>query len=80
MKSNASGKDDSAQFGNSFRKVSTIQIYEFGLNLFSSSELLTTMTELVAIAPAARNGRIPYTPVPKNGTSAPAAIGMSPML
>ena len=47
-----------------------------GLNLFRMSEFPTTVTELVAIAPAAKNGRKLYTLGPKNGTSAPAAIGI----
>ena len=33
---------------------------EGGLNLKRSSELATTVTELIAIAPAARNGRKSY--------------------
>jgi hypothetical protein len=48
-----------------------------GLNLSSKSELPTTVTELKAIAPAARKGKTLYTCGPKNGTNAPAEIGIS---
>jgi hypothetical protein len=36
-----------------------------------------TVTELVAIVPAARNGKIMYTWGPNIGTSAPAATGIN---
>ena len=44
-----------------------------GRNLFSRSELLTTETELMAIAPAAIIG---LSRMPKNGKSRPAATGI----
>jgi hypothetical protein len=52
----------------------------FGLYLPSNSELLTTVTELMAIAPAARNGSHENIPAPRNGTNIPAAIGIKPVL
>jgi hypothetical protein len=49
---------------------------DLGLNLNRSSELPITVTELRAMAPAAKKGRTLYTLAPKMGTKAPAATGM----
>ena len=51
--------------------------YIFGLNLFRSEAFVTTVTELLAIAAAAKTG---FTKTWKNGYKAPAANGTSAML
>ena len=50
--------------------------YTLGVNRRSRSEFDTTVTELNAIAPPARNGRTWYIPAPRNGTRIPAATGI----
>ena len=46
----------------------------------SNKEFVTTVTELIAIANPASIGSQPNTPNPRIGTSAPAAIGIKPVL
>jgi len=49
----------------------------FTHNLLSLSELLTTETELMAMAPAANTG---FKRIPKNGYNIPAAMGIPRLL
>jgi hypothetical protein len=52
----------------------------FGLYLASNIEFPTTVIELSAIAAIASIGSQPKTLSPRNRTSAPAAIGIRPVL
>ena len=53
------------------------QYFDEGINLFNNKELLTTETELKAIASAAYTG---FNKIPKVGYSTPAAIGIPKQL